>query len=76
MHEVEVYASGRLRLKVTYFEKNQKKNNRREGMIDALKFSLARIFLPQKLRIRQFMQIINVDNRPLDDNRFAVFFND
>ena len=36
LHEVEVQVSGRLRLKVSYIEKNQKNDMRREGMTDTL----------------------------------------
>ena len=39
LHEVKVQVSGRLRLKVSYIEKNQKNNMRREGMTDTLKIS-------------------------------------
>ena len=39
LHEVKVQVSGRLRLKASYIEKNQKNDIKREGMIDALKIS-------------------------------------
>lgn len=39
LHEVRVQVSGRQRLKVSYIEKNQKNDIRREGMTDTLKIS-------------------------------------
>ena len=39
LHEVKVQVSGRLRLKVSYIEKNQRNDMRREGMTDTLKIS-------------------------------------
>ena len=48
LHEVAVSLSGRLRLQVSYFEKRQKKNILKEGMIDALKIS----FKPRALALQ------------------------
>jgi hypothetical protein len=39
LHEVRVQVSGRQRLKVSYIEKNQENDIRREGMTDTLKIS-------------------------------------
>ncbi len=47
LHEVKVQVSGRLRLKVSYIEKNQKNDMRREGMTDTLKIS----FKPRALAL-------------------------
>lgn len=40
LHEVKVQVSGRLRLKVSYIEKTQKNDMRREGVTDTFKISL------------------------------------